>query len=124
MVGVLVPLHMALACTGELCFHDHKEQAHIYIYSLTGNLVWKYRRLLVKSRAKLFSFGNFQIGQKVKDWRGKHSSAFYKGTSECMHQVNEYNDTMFGSRMNVDVIGVDIKCFYKVLVGQIQNMHG
>ena len=41
------------------------------ISSLTGNLIWKYRRLLIKSRAKLFSFDNFQIGQEVKDHRGR-----------------------------------------------------
>ena len=63
------------------------------IAGLTNNLIWKYRRLLRKSRARLFAFDNYQIGQEIKDQRGSHSSTFFKGTNECAHRVNEYDES-------------------------------
>ena len=53
--------------------------------SLTGNIVFHYRKLMKQSHAKLFSFDNYQIGQELKDIRGKHASTFFKGTNA--HQV-------------------------------------
>ena len=61
----------------------------------------------MKTRAKLFSFDNAQIGQEVKNQRGEHSSTFFKGTNECAHRVHEYNDTLFDATMTVDVTGLD-----------------
>ena len=61
----------------------------------------------MNSRAKLFSFDNFQIGQEVKDQRGEHSSAFFKGTNEGAHKVHGYNDTKFDATMVVDVTRLD-----------------
>ena len=53
-----------------------------HITSLTSNHVWKYRRLLMKSRANLFLFDNFQIGHEVKEQQGEHDSAFFKDTDK------------------------------------------
>ncbi len=75
------------------------------ITTLTSNLTFHYRQLLRKSRARLFCFDNFQIGQEIKEQRGKHSSTFFKGTTECAHRVCEYNDTQWDDSIKVEVTG-------------------
>ena len=60
---------------------------------LTTNMVFPFCNLLKRSRSKLFTFDNFQIGQEIKDQCGGHLSTFFKGTHMCTHRVFEYDDT-------------------------------
>ena len=43
----------------------------------------------------------------MKDQRGEHSLAFFKGTTKCTCRVHEYNDTTFDATMVVGIAGLD-----------------
>ena len=73
---------------------------------LTSNLIFKYREVLRKSRARLFCFENFQIGQEIKDQRGMHSSTFFKGTNQCAHCVHEFVDLSWDESIRTTVTGL------------------
>ena len=64
-------------------------------------------RLLRNLRARLFCFDNFQIGQELKDQRGGHSSAFFKGTNQCAHRLHEYEDTQWDEKVRVEITGLN-----------------
>lgn len=49
-----------------------------WLTELTANPVYHYRKLLRQSPLKVFTYDNFQIGQQLKEQRGKHSSAYFK----------------------------------------------
>jgi len=63
--------------------------------SLTSNLNFHYRKLRKRSNAQLFAFDNVQIGQELKEERGKYASAFFKGTQMVAHEVHEYTNTQW-----------------------------
>ena len=46
-------------------------------------------------KAVIFAYDNFQRGLTLQHQRGKHSSAFFKGTHECAHEVTPYDDVTF-----------------------------
>ena len=63
-----------------------------------GNtLASKQRRLLSACRSVIICYDNFQRGVTMQDQRGRHSSAFFKGTHQCAHKVKPFNDIAFDS---------------------------
>ena len=60
---------------------------------LSSNLTYRYRSLLSQSYAHLFCFDNMQVGQKMEDQIGQHSSSYFEGTHECTHRVHTFEDT-------------------------------
>ena len=61
----------------------------------------KQSRLLRIQRALIVAYDNYQRGFKLQHQRGQHSSAFFKGTHQCAHQVILSEDTTFNA-MYVD----------------------
>merc|ERR1739845_177230 len=55
----------------------------------------KIMRLFQGCRALILTYDNFQRGVTLQHQRGKHASAFFKGTHQCAHKVVEYEDTTF-----------------------------
>ena len=45
--------------------------------------------------ALIFAYDNYQKGLSLQHQRGKHSSAFFKGTHECAHKVLPFTDCTF-----------------------------
>ena len=55
----------------------------------------KQRRLLKGCVAVALCYDNFQRGVSLKNQRGEHSSAFFKGTHQCAHNIVEFDDDTF-----------------------------
>ena len=72
---------------------------------LAANMNFHYRRLLKRSKVKLFCFDNVQIGEELKEMQGKHSSAFFKGTHMVTQQVHEFINTKWDA-LRTKVTGV------------------
>ena len=54
-------------------------------------------RLFRSCRALLFAYDNYQRGVTLQHQRGEHSSAYFKGTHQVAHKVNEFSDQSFDS---------------------------
>ena len=52
-------------------------------------------RLFRACRALVLCYDNYQKGVTLQHQRGKHSSAFFKGTHQCGHKVEEYDNVTF-----------------------------
>jgi len=73
---------------------------------LTANMNFRYQKLLNHSNAKLFCIDNVQIREKLKEMRGKHSSAFFKGTHIVSHQIHEFTNTTKWDALCTKITGV------------------
>ena len=60
--------------------------------ALTSNMNFYYRKLIKRSKAKLFVFDNMRIGQELKEERGKHASVTFPGSRVCF--INDRNDVI------------------------------
>ena len=60
-----------------------------------NTLAEKQRRIMRAQAAIIFAYDNYQRGMKLQHQRGSHSSAFFKGTHQCAHKVNVFEDTSF-----------------------------
>ena len=43
-------------------------------------------------RAIIFTYDDYQRGMGLQHQQGEHSSAFFKGTHQCCHQVRYFDD--------------------------------
>ena len=78
---------------------------HQLFNKLTGNskqsgsdnnsLREKQSRLFRTCAALIFTYDNYQRGMTLQEQRGKHSSAFFKGTHQCAHKVFPFQDCTF-----------------------------
>ena len=60
-----------------------------------NTLPQKQSRIMRAQAAIIFAYDNYQRGMKLQHQRGSHSSAFFKGTHQCAHKVNIFDDTSF-----------------------------
>jgi hypothetical protein len=68
-----------------------------------NTLAQKQTRMMSAQPAIILAYNNYQRGMKLQHQRGSHSSAFFKGTHQCAHKVNVFEDTSF------DQVFVDFK---------------
>ena len=55
----------------------------------------KQSKLFRGCAALVFAYDNYQRGMTLQEQRGKHSSAFFKGTHQCAHKVYPFADCTF-----------------------------
>ena len=60
-----------------------------------NTLTQKQSRIMRAQTAIVIAYDNYQRGMKLQHQRGSHSSAFFKGTHQCAHKVNLFEDTSF-----------------------------
>ena len=72
-----------------------------------NTLADKQRRVMRVQAAIVFAYDNYQRGMKLQHQRGAHSSAFFKGTHQCAHKVNIFDDTTF------DQVFAEFKMFHQ-----------
>ena len=60
-----------------------------------NTLTQKQSRIMRAQTAIVIAYDNYQRGMKLQHQRGSHSSAFFKGTHQCAHKVNIFEDTSF-----------------------------
>ena len=78
---------------------------HALFAKLTGNdkkgsetkntLVHKWMQLFKTKTALILTYDNYQKGRTLHHQRGKHTSAFFKGTHQCGHKVILFEDDTF-----------------------------
>ena len=61
------------------------------------NTTWRHKimRLFRGCQALTLCYDNYQCGVTLQHQRGKHSSAFFKGTHQCGHKMEPYDDITF-----------------------------
>ena len=60
-----------------------------------STLLHKQKRLLNPHSAVIFAYDNYQRGLGLQYRRGEHSTAFFKGTHQCCHKVQYFDDESF-----------------------------
>ena len=60
-----------------------------------NTLAHKQRKLFSKEPALVLTYDNYQRGLTLQHQRGEHSSAFFKGTHQCAHQMTSFGDLTF-----------------------------
>ena len=62
----------------------------------SNNTVRERQSILFRgSKALILAYDNYQRGLSLPNQRGKHSSAFFKGTHQCAHKVIPFTDCTF-----------------------------
>ena len=60
-----------------------------------NDLKSKQSKLLKTATALIICYDNYQQGLSLQHQNGEHCSAFFKGTHQCAHKVNQFTDTTF-----------------------------